>query len=649
MSLFFIALLGLGWLFVDRNAGLDQSYRFTAGFGVFSVFLAWTYSLWGWGEWVRRLTRVRAAFAGESMFFGLALAAFFAALLAHSAAIGPGREWIFWAFTAGGIILAPERKIRSRLADLRKPRWEQFSATDYFAFALLALLAALVALNTTFIRELQDVHAYHLYAPLHWWQNGATRFAPENPYNYTSGVWEYLHLWSFAFFTSARGTGLISVHLFGQFLHGMLALGLFCAAVCAFLARLGFNREWRFATLAAVVCLEPVFWTAFYAKNDFAAYAALFAAAVRIFPVAATENGENANVLGFHIGFALAIKLLAAVGLPFLVCFWFFLRPRPTGEGAASPLRVAGFALVFAAPIWLRNFFATGAPFFPLHLPGLSHPYTSKTVAEWWTRPTIAPFAGLEFSDLPARFAALGALEATLLPALPAAVWLALRGRVAERAYSRALLAALPISLAFFLNRVGDEQTARFLGFGFFLARIGCFLGIAALLDQVLRHRPRVSRFLSAFALVAVLSQPAVPWGAVRLAFSMPNPAALVGERFRGGKCMSFARRDLLEQTFFIMNLEALYLLPARRVAAAVHHVELDDIFRSEKDPERAFTAARALGYRYVVDVYYPPVDQPDYDNSYLFSRYLRAQRQAKIYEATDCVLVDLERIATHR
>ncbi len=232
-----------------------------------------------------------------------------------------------------------------------------------FGVGLVATMSPVLCLP-----EAWDELVYHVALPFRWSQAGSALVLPDNPFSGFPALADLL----FWLATSAGGT---------------LAPRLMTWAISAIIASLLFQTLRRWLSVPAALALVAGFlFSPLVLLISHEAYAELFvvldvAAAMYLLTASRqrTDGHGDRVLLGLLAGGAAAVKL-TGWSVSLVIVFWATWREFRASDSPALRVRRAvtflawmlGVALAFAAPFYLRPWFATGNPF---------HPY----FAEWFT------------------------------------------------------------------------------------------------------------------------------------------------------------------------------------------------------------------------------------------------------------------------
>ncbi|MGE3260931.1 MAG: hypothetical protein AB7K68_04035 [Bacteriovoracia bacterium] len=491
--LFFLALF-VGAL-ADTLSGPPQPISATITPNLWAAllfqFVLWIAATRGWGAQIATLLGSDLPEEGK----WLGLGAFFYALIAFTlSALGllrPELRWALILLNALGIALSPSIKI---------PRLHFILA---IAGAPIAVLLALIAIDSLVIHPYWDPLHHHLLGPRIWWEQGKVYFPREQISAYQEGGFEQLFLWPHFFFAGKGGLGLLPVQIFAQLTHFLLGFGGSLILAYSFLRREISTPSGRIFALMLFAIPASLQFGIPTAKNGWGMVLWILTA----FSLLGERSLKATFVAAFLFGFTLLAKISSVYAiLPILflsLCFFSTLRrPKPLFLLAAG-------MLLGMLPLALRNFIGTGDPFFPLFAKWFPHAALGPTWLE-----AIAAYQTGHVSILTRLFE--WSREFLFAPALVA---LPLLWRKQESALVRILAFSFPLGFLLFYFTAGEPTELRLIGAC--LPISGLLAGI--LLDRLLQRLPY--RESMPLFLVA-LSIPFLPfrWDALSRIKKIPHP-----------------------------------------------------------------------------------------------------------------------------
>lgn len=638
----------LGLFLADRFQAVDIPYRASQFFGMVLVFLSFVLSLYGWGYRMLEFLRVRITFAGEPILLGAVFKYLLGFALAHLGWIGESWRWLFLLLTAVGIFSLPDSELARWRNFFGLKRISEFFRPSQWGYLQLFALAILIGMQTLLLRDLEDVHIYHLFAAQRWWMNGVAAFEPDSTLMYLSGAWEYLQLWNVAYLIGPAAGGLANVQFFGQFLHGILAYVLLIMATLSLLRAFALSGSWRAVIAISVVTVESSLWTAFHAKNDFAAMVFVMLALLRVANREPVSGIKEDILAGIYLGMAIAIKVVSVLYTPFVLFFWFSLRQAQLAlRGPGRPitsllLAIMGAVVIFSPPL-LRNFLETGSPLFPYKGLGFTHAYLTETLANIPIRMTHTPVSGIQWVSLGHSIFKVLTMELSIFPALIIALVIAIKSKQEiMRSFAWAFLIAAPLAILALVDRVGELHIVRFWGFLFALSRLMLLCGCYFLLEL---SSPRIRAWSAAIALLVgamFLSRPMIPWSSLEYFLYYEPPHVIYQNKTQAGECLRYARENLLDKKLVILNYLPTFHVPAKKIITSYQSVAVDKILYNQTSFPDSLVAIHELGYDFIVDGYVQNHSARFYALSPQMTFFLHKHSFAHRFKGELCVIFDL-------
>lgn len=629
---------------------LGQSGQFHY-LGIFLFLLCFSLSSLGWGSALLGKISPSASKKDflEAFNLGLIIKMCLGFLLAHTGMIGENMRWLFFAEIACGLLLLPN------FSEFKKWLFDKNLRLVHCAILIpLLLLLALVALQTLILRDLEEVYIYHLFAPQRWWLAGRAQFDEENLLGYFTGLWDYLHLWAQAFFFTKGDLQLAQQQIFGQLLHGVLAFGLCALALNRILRFLTINWAWRVVALLSALSVETVLWTAFYAKNDFAAFNFLLFALAKILSPDAPKSKREQTLLGIYLGMSVAIKPSSLLYFPLILTAWFLANHC---YKIASLKLVVGssFYFLFSAMaamglLGLRNYLATDSPFFPFQGLGFSHSFRTVTYDSMSVSMTHAGLFDLSMGQVFSYFWKISAIEISLLPALLAGITIFLFSKnrnlqvIAAAFIVGAIFAISPMSA-----RAHELHPLRYLSLVFIFSRILFFSAIALALAHYLASKRKnlVTGIALLFAL-ALLSRPVIPW--ISPLSIRNHPGHYLQFPTPGAPCLKAARDKWPGESFLILFSYSAFLVPTKRISAAYQNRPIDAILQQNKPISERLHQIHQSGYRFIIDTYVHGLHPRIYREAKEFQDFFRnSEKSAIVHDAGNCLIFDLQQIVSEK
>jgi len=335
---------------------VDQPISFALWIALVVQFFLWIYSVDSWGKILAENAGLKSCPMGVRLALGSLFYALLALLLAWMGLLYPPMRYFLFILQSLAIAWAPRERIRLEKETL-------------IALLPLALLLFLNTIDGLVIHPYWDPLHHHLVGARQFWENGRMYFPQDSIASYQEGGFELLFLWPHYYFGKAGGLGLLPVQIFAQLTHVVLGFGgsvlLAYAIVKSWLPKAG----WQILAVTMFAISGSLQFAIPTAKNDWGIVLWVLAGfwILSSIPLAA-EMGKSPRKIfsqltlaGLFWGFAFLGKLSSGFAIAGLAVIVFF-RPRGLKEIAFLS---AGF-LLGGLPLALRNFGATGDPFFPL-------------------------------------------------------------------------------------------------------------------------------------------------------------------------------------------------------------------------------------------------------------------------------------------
>ncbi len=450
------------------------------------------------------LTRVSDALLLGSLF--LFILAFFLAALQVMAAIPRALYWLL--FTPGIYFALP--LLREAKASLwPKRKWPL--AVLFLIFFVRALTAALPSQHG-------DPLLYHLLGPRLWVEGGGFLMHPNLPNALLASSWECLYLWPQLFwFSSAPLYGLVEAQLFSQWLHLFLAWA-GSALLVMRLFREFVRESWLPLVGLAALFIAGLHWTAPLAKNDVGIAFWVLGAVVFFVEAVRESSPRKALLSGLFAGLAVCGKITALLSLgPLLAALFLFAAPWRKHKfflravGAWS----AGFFLGLL-PIYARNYFLSGNPFFPLFPKVFPSPWMSKSWEAHFAQ--VHPSSPLHaFPRIWGRAPELFFESPWILFALPLLGWVLARNGKREGTLVALLLGSF-LAYVIFVITQDSRIELRYLGPSLMLLAAGGIL----FLERFSGLFPPAQKAALFIALIALLASSKLPLHVLRKIWVSP-------------------------------------------------------------------------------------------------------------------------------
>ncbi|MGE3261332.1 MAG: hypothetical protein AB7K68_06105 [Bacteriovoracia bacterium] len=335
------------------------------------VFAGFVLGFGGWGRYFA-LRMGRNGLADTALFSSL-LAVASAYFFGHLGFLGEMGRWFGFALLTIGIFLGR-----------KEIPWPKSS----WISAILGVVIALRFFNAFLPIAHGDPFIYHLLGPRLWVDLGSVRMHPQLPNALLASAWEYFYLWpQLLFARSGEIHGLVAAQIFSQWIHLLWGwIGIPLVADALFFPRGGRARD-RFLVFLSLLFVTSLQWTGGLSKNDCGvAFWALgaFLFWVRAFDHREESDWKNYVFAGIFFGLAIAAKLNAAIFLApaFAISFLFFVARGGYLAKALGLYLSAMVSLLTASAFFLRNFYLTKNPFFPMFQNRFPSPWVSQSWAD---------------------------------------------------------------------------------------------------------------------------------------------------------------------------------------------------------------------------------------------------------------------------
>jgi hypothetical protein len=488
--------------FVAGDPGpVDQPLSFALWISLFVQFFLWISSIDSWGKILATSAGLKDCPAGVRLALGSLFYAFIALLLAWVGLLYPPMKYFLFILQSLALAWAP--------GELPRPR-----RTALIAFAPLALLFALNILDSFVIHPYWDPLHHHLAGARLFWERGQMFFPDTAIASYQEGGFELLFLWPHFLFAKANGLGLLPVQVFSQLTHSVLGFGGSLLVAGTLAEKWLPEKSWRPLAVTAFALPVSLQFAVPTAKNDWGIVLLVLAGFWILSSIELARTAHSAKrmlraqlaLAGLMWGFAFLGKLssgFALAGMGTLLLFRRFSLKEIT-------IFSSGF-LLGALPLALRNFGATGDPFFPLL--GNLFPIRVQAMGPTWIEALAA------YQQAPLGLSRIHELsEEFPLASLSFLVPLLAFARKDEKGL-RAAGAGLAVALLLFSFLAGRATEIRLLG---------PLLPLSALLSVVLLARiasliPLVPKQLPWALLTALAFVMPYRWSALARAHSIPH------------------------------------------------------------------------------------------------------------------------------
>lgn len=357
---------------------MDKLYPLSEYFTLTCLFLLWLISLISYGRLIAHAFVKKETELWHNAFFGTAFYTLVCFFLGSLNLLSPVP---FWVILVLGLILAGASPICRNHLIPRLPKLSKITYKLTGSHLLVILFFIVILIRSYNFNLLQDVYYYHLYGPKLWYESGGFTFNPAQPLVAQAGIWDYLYLWPFGLLFSTGENLLISVQLFSQLIHGVLACGLSFLILNELLRNI--KTSLRLPLILACLTPQSLFWTAWHAKNDYGSLLFLVGVLLLVRNRILTKKAGTWETftIGVFLGLGGTIKFHNLVLIFFMVMSapYFFRKDLNIKTFITINL---GFA-VGLMPILLRNYGWTGNPFIPA-LEGLEKSVLSPTIALYY-------------------------------------------------------------------------------------------------------------------------------------------------------------------------------------------------------------------------------------------------------------------------
>ena len=476
-------------------------------------------------------------------------------------------------------------------------RWQRRDRFDTVSKIILTSMLGLLCLLSFELHSFWDPLWYNLAATRAWFERGEIKLSSSNIIFFQASAWDYLYLPIQQLFGQRGGAGLIPAQIAAQITHSFLG----CFGSLLVLRSIALKRHAllspSLATLIACVsvALPITAFAAVTAKND---WGAIFWAlvAMRIF-----QEGSRSLLPMFVGAWFLGLAFTAKFTHGFLIIP--FLAVFILGQISYWP-RIAILCLGFslgAAPILLRNFLATGNPFFPSFDGIFSEPLLGPA---WINAHRAQELQWTGFAKVATRFQELF-MESPVIILLPFITFYSLRIR---RACTLSWYFSLWFTLLLTLFFAGESFSIRLLGPFLCLSTLLIIVDSFALLDRRLPtqifgvpSQKFYVMFVCALLLLQLTRMPFSP-SLTRSLDSWIRPAEKI-RTFVGGSSMAWIRLQV-PSTVKIASIQEprLYYLAGRSVVRIWDDAQLDHDLAGVEDGSELVRRLKAHGFQYLLE-----------------------------------------------
>ncbi|MFZ9594483.1 MAG: hypothetical protein ACO3A2_00190 [Bdellovibrionia bacterium] len=514
------------------------------------------------------------------------------------------------------------------------------SLVEGVIFGLLIFVWIGFCLNASGAHGTSDPFLYHLLGPRLWVDAGKIYLPGPIPITFQASSWEMLLVLSQILLGAPEGFGLIEGHLFSQYLHVVVGLG----GVLAVLFKLspkesGVPRFWMGVALLGALLTPDLRELSWLGKNDWGVLFWICAGTALLLRPPSSSWRQKA-LAAFLLGLGCAGKPNSLFFvIPVLGCF--ALRPLEADslrKRFFELLGVAGWILLGAAPILIRNWAYTGAPLFPFVQLGLNPELGGP----------LSSFAQLTPSRLTGTFTFFQSQLRWVLAEHWVYTWIVLGpllGSFFRDPLLRKLSWILPISSLWFLVLEINHQFVRWLGAPLVLSG---FLPVLLLSDLLNRGSGawRKLGFQSGLALVMALiltSQVEVKGWWAMLHRGSPTHVIRNPVVHLGGDSKAWLRLNATFETPIVTTGDnQLYYLSYLPVTPLSYGLELKRKLESLRHSILIFSQLYQFGYRYVLDVMHWD-DQYWTDYAFTLDRAILNLPEAIVFMGPRSKVIDLK------
>jgi hypothetical protein len=618
---FLAIVLLIAHFLLGPSRGIDLEHRYSQWIGVLLFFMIWIFLVSTWGQFVSERLLARAGKAGISI--NGSTEALFGSLLWGSVVCAYGISFlsVLEGTPLGGALSGTLGRILVLLGFFGGACWLRLSGavgplfgsfvdgtrrltpTERWCLGIVVFGFLTRFLFAARLHPHGDALLYHLLGPRSLFDRGDFTGFVENPILFQVSHWESLFQWPNLMFAREPGTGLAWVQVFAQWIHTFLGWGGSGFGIYVLLRRTRLPITVSLAIVAAALSVAQLEWTSHLAKTD---WGIVFWTTGLVWLWTQKRYLESA----FLAGLVFSAKVTSVFALLPLSVVALILGHHPR-----RPRQILAFVLLGAlgcAPIWIRNAWISGNPFFP-------------TLNEFFQSPLLAESFKLGVNkhsffhvqtDGATWMARLKELltqtywSGVLLLAPVASALMVWRDptRANGSHLTRVVLSVMALTWltwVLFTAKVSSDAEMRWLGPALPLA----LAANAALLAQsVIALLPRLSLVrgvrsaapILVFVIVVTSGIPNfawVQWGPKK--FPLPHEAVL---RMRNGPAKKWLRENAAGSLALATQDNEHYYVSERRVWVSYFHPVADRIAREAgetRDIAKAIVLWKQLGVRY--------------------------------------------------
>lgn len=665
-----LAFLGLFFAFLHSGVQDDGRFAHSDAFIALVITLSFILGIWSLGDLLGRKFFAKRGERFEFLAFGIITILGISFLSFSFGFIGHNYQWCapvlsFTAFLVAKITRSPG-SIRnlfefSICLDQFFPVFKREKDKGILTKANTVLLSlAFITLFTARIFQVLspnqhgDPLYYHLLAPQLWVAQGNHNFYELFPLAYLASYWEYIYGYCMSIFYGGPNTGLIAGQIAGQTLH--LILGYFFSGYLLFrlFKNLGFARIIAGLAVLAALTVRELQWTAAIAKNDWGITTLFLISLIYLVDPFLKLSRRAFFLTTFFVALSFAARpgtmySIIGIWLPF-----FCLRVYESKYPKPRILLLAFLGgLIGLAPLYFRNYMATGNPLFPF----FENVFHTGKLAESYIEyvSVYQGFLGLNsWGQIGARFLVL-TKQSLFIPFLvfsPLLWFVVLRSsskskRIEEDKDTCRLAIFSLTTLALFLFFAPPLLIIRYLGPTLPIASALGLIIFFSWCSYLLRWRAAtLFPYIAFLTMIAILANSKIPLHVVKKYFSSPPPSAQV-RTHTGGSAKHWLRRNASPSDMIILAGESeAYYLAHLQFSVLTENYDLDQIYREYKNsrPIDALEFLRQLrhaGARYYMESF--PVNDD-------LSRQIRLavrtnHRHALAFESGASIIIDLSRI----
>ena len=269
VNIIFFTLGLLGKILFGDPVDMYSNYSVVKYVSVFFSFSFWFFSLLSWGNVIRSFLKLNNWIVFLNLLIGTIFYIFIPICGGVFKFFGKEYSFIYFGISILGVFL--NCIINKNKKNLMRKTNLIFNKLDIIIIICIVSIFILVIVQSFFLNTLQDVYYYHLYSPKHWWNNSTLNGPSYHPMVLQSTYWEMIYIWPFAIFSSYGSFGLVSVQLFSQMIHAFVGFGGTSLALYYLFKKFFSKKLNAIGSVMLAVIVPNIFWTSWYAKNDYGA------------------------------------------------------------------------------------------------------------------------------------------------------------------------------------------------------------------------------------------------------------------------------------------------------------------------------------------------------------------------------------------